>query len=35
MKAKTKALIDEHLKKARKKHPCFVEGIMHVPAIAT
>jgi hypothetical protein len=35
MKAKTKALIDEHLKKARKKHPRFVEGIMHVPAIAT
>ncbi|MCQ2911833.1 MAG: hypothetical protein MJ244_06540 [Clostridia bacterium] len=34
MKAKTKTLIDEHLRHARKKHPCFVEGIMHIPAIA-
>ena len=34
MKAKTKTLIDEHLMHARKKHPCFVEGLIQVPAIA-
>ena len=33
MKAITKRLIEEHLDKAREKHPRFVEG-MHVPAIA-
>lgn len=35
MNPKTKRLINEHLKKAREKHPLFVAGIMHVPAIAT
>lgn len=36
MKAITKRLIEEHLDKAREKHPCFtIEGIIQVPAIAT
>ena len=35
MRAITKRLIEEHLDKAREKHPRFVEGMMHVPAIAT
>lgn len=36
MKARTIKLIDEHLEKARKKHPLFtIEGIIQIPAIAT
>ena len=35
MKAITKNKIDTHLKKARKKHPLFIEGIIQLPAIAT
>ena len=34
MRAPTKRLIEEHLDKARSKHPRFVEGLIQVPAIA-
>lgn len=35
METETIKLIEKHLKKARKKHPCFASSLLHFSSIAT